>query len=500
MVTTIIDKNGIPGMPTFNIRKVRRLLKGKRAVIAGHRPFTVRLLYADFSGPATKQDIEICQDTGYSHIGISVKSEKHEFFHEQYDLLEDEKQRHDSRRRNRRNRRSRKRYRKPRFDNRKKEDGWLAPSIRNKLEQHASLIERYAGAVPVSSAVIEMGSFDTQLLEALEKGCPLPEGTDYQHGKRYGIETLREAVFYRDGYKCLVCGKEGVPLRVHHIGYWKEPSDHTDRMGNLASVCAGCHVAKAHKKGGKLYGWEPEIRPLTGAAYMNAVRWRLKGILEKEGIPVKVTYGAMTRTKRHELGLPKTHANDAYSMGQFHPAHRAGEKRYRKVRRNNRILEKFCDAKYVDIRDGSIKSGSELSSGRTNRKIPRNNPGNERGYRGAKASKGRRSIRRKRYGIRPGDILCIKGKRIVCGGVNNEGKNVTYHAPKEVPKEETSPVKNKKTGESLPVKEGGLILYKGKKRKILRTGEKTVTIDWQYAAGIKGVKVIRHTGGWIAEA
>ena len=64
VVTAIIDKNGIPGMPTFNIRKVRKLLKGKRAVIAGHRPFTVRLLYADFSGPAAKQDIEICQDTG----------------------------------------------------------------------------------------------------------------------------------------------------------------------------------------------------------------------------------------------------------------------------------------------------------------------------------------------------------------------------------------------------------------------------------------------------
>ena len=210
---------------------------------------------------------------------------------------------------------------------------------------------------------------------------------------------------------------------------------------------------------------------------MNTVRWRLKDILEKEGFQVKTTYGAMTRTKRHELGLSKTHANDAYSMGQFHPAHRAGEKRYRKVRRNNRILEKFYDAKYVDIRDGSIKSGSELSSGRTNRKIPRNNPGNERGYRGAKVSKGRRSIRRKRYGIRPGDILCIKGKRIVCGGVNNEGKNVTYHAPKEIPKEETSPVKNKKTGESLPVKEGGFILLNSEDVHLVRpVGESSCSL------------------------
>ena len=42
-----------------------------------------------------------------------------------------------------------------------------------------------------------MGNFDTQVLKAKEEGRPLPQGVDYQHGERYSIATLREAVFAR---------------------------------------------------------------------------------------------------------------------------------------------------------------------------------------------------------------------------------------------------------------------------------------------------------------
>ena len=66
------------------------------------------------------QPVELCMDTGYLHIGVSVKSEKHEYLALQADTLPDEKHQHDARRMYRRNRRSRKRYRKPRFDNRKR--------------------------------------------------------------------------------------------------------------------------------------------------------------------------------------------------------------------------------------------------------------------------------------------------------------------------------------------------------------------------------------------
>ena len=114
MVTFTVDKYGRPGMPTYNIKKIRKLLKSGKAQIICHHPFTVKLLYAE---KLDTQPVEICLDTGDKHIGVSVKSEKHEFVHAQYDPLPDEKERHDDRRRYRRTRRNRLRYRKPRFDN-----------------------------------------------------------------------------------------------------------------------------------------------------------------------------------------------------------------------------------------------------------------------------------------------------------------------------------------------------------------------------------------------
>ena len=60
-------------------------------------------------------------------------------------------------------------------------------------------ISRISKVMPVTDITMEMGNFDTQVLKAKEEGKPLPQGTDYQHGERYGIATLREAVFARDG-------------------------------------------------------------------------------------------------------------------------------------------------------------------------------------------------------------------------------------------------------------------------------------------------------------
>ena len=211
MLTYVLAADGSPLMPTYNISKVRRMLKDGRAVIAGHKPgFTIRLTYAlpDQKTPHT-QKIELCEDTGYQHIGVSVKSKKHEYVHLQVDTLADEKNHHDAQRRYRRNRRNRLRYRAPRFDNRthSKKPGWIAPSLQHKADIHVRLVSTFQKVLPICDVYLEVGTFDTQVLEAKEKGLPIPEGSDYQHGTRYGIATLREAVFYRDGYKCQCCGK-----------------------------------------------------------------------------------------------------------------------------------------------------------------------------------------------------------------------------------------------------------------------------------------------------
>ena len=417
-----VDKYGMPGMPTFNIKKVRHMLKSGRAEIYRHEPFTIRLLYAE---SLDTQPVELCMDTGERHIGISVKSEKHEFVHAQYDTLLDEKQRHDDRRRYRRERRNRKRYRRPRFDNRRIPEGWLAPTVRNRKDLHVSLVLMYRKVCPLTSVTMEMGSFDTQVLESIKAGLPLPEGKDYQHGPRYRLNTLRDAVFYRDGHKCLLCGNTEGPFAVHHIGYWK--GDHTDRMTNLATLCTDrCHIPQNHKKGGVLFGWQPKIRPMTGAAFMNSVRKVIADeIKEKTKLPVSKTWGSATKTARKTLCIEKSHAGDAFVMGGFHPKHRHKEEVFAKRRRNDRVLSRFYDARYVDIRDRKIKSGQELSCGRTDRSEPRHSDKDLRHFRGRKIKKGYVSVRKRRTVLKPGSIIRYKDEILTVHGTHTRANKKT---------------------------------------------------------------------------
>jgi hypothetical protein len=306
-------------------------------------------------------------------------------------------------------------------------DGF-APSIRNKRDIHIALFKMYNEVMPVTSAVFEMGQFDTQVLKAIAEGKPLPKGIDYQHGERYGFATLREAVFARDIYKCQICGrspfKDKAMLHVHHVGYWK--GDRTNRMANLMTICDKCHTGKNHKPGGKLYGHEPKLKSFKGATFMTMVRFDMFKKLKETAPAVEfhMTYGAKTKLSRRSMHIVKTHANDAYAMGILHPRHRTRVRCYQKLRRNNRILCKFYDAKYIDLRDGSTRSGQQLSCNRTKRNIPRVNPESLTSYRGARISKGRLSIRRKHYQYRPHDKVWAGGQLYTIKGVISNGTRI----------------------------------------------------------------------------
>lgn len=423
----VISASGKKLMPT-NSYRARRLLKSKRAVVHKHRPvFTIKLV--DRTDGYT-QPIEYKCDTGYQNIGISICSDTKEFVNEQRNLLKDEVKRHSGSRKYRRTRRNRLRYRKKRLNNRRgmiSRDGFT-PSIRNKRDVHVRLYEEYYKIFPIAKAVFEMGQFDTQVLKAIEAGLPVPKGTDYQMGEQYGYATLREAVFARGGYKCICCGKsaikDGIKLRIHHIGYLS--GDRSNRMANLGSVCENCHTPKNHKQGGKLYNLKPKLKELKGATFMTMVRYSMVKNL-KAATPnadIKVTYGAATKLARKDLNVRKTHSNDAYCMGEFHPKHRSDFKHYKKCRRNNRVLSKFYDAKYRDLRDGSTKTGSQLSCGRTNRKISRHTKLDERIYRAHKISKGRVSTRRQHYSLRPGDKILYDGKVYFTKGIQSNGTDI----------------------------------------------------------------------------
>ena len=429
----VLSNNGERLMPTFRLGKVRRLLKDGKAKIVKHHPFTIQLLY---DSKTNKQPIEICEDVGYNYIGISVKSESHEYVSAQYDTLQDEKEHHDDCRKMRRARRNRLRYRKPRFDNRKRSEGWLAPSLEHKKQLNISLVERYVSVIPITHATVEVGSFDTMLLQAIQKGETKPEGADYQEGPRYNLATLREAVFYRDNYTCQVCGRkitDGAILHMHHMFYWK--GRHGYKLDELVTACEKCHTPANHQKGGKLFGFgeDKEFADLSGAAFMNAVRWQIVNALHttysKEF--VTITYGAMTKEKRIALQLEKSHNNDAYAMGEFHPSRRCAFEHYEKVRRNNRILEKFYDSRYIDIRTGKETAGKELFNGRISRNHKKDSE-NLHKYRGKRVYKGHRALMRKKINLNPGDVVSLNGETLVVHGTHTDKKgavNVEFKAP-----------------------------------------------------------------------
>ena len=434
-MVAVIGRTGKKLMPMSEY-KARKLQKKGRAEIHSYRPFTIRLLDRE---DGETQPIEYKCDTGYQNIGISICSEKHEYVHEERQLLTDEVEKHHQQKINRKARRNRKiRYRKPRFDNRKGlvvKDGF-APSIRNKRDMHIDLFKMYHKVMPITNAEFEMGQFDTQVLKAVAEGKPLPKGEDYQHGERYGRATLREAVFTRDEYTCQICGrtpfKNKAILHEHHIGYWK--GDRTDRMSNLLTVCEKCHTTKNHQKSGKLYGLEPKLKPFKGATFMTIVRFDMFKKLKEAAPDVEfhMTYGARTKMKRRTLHIAKTHANDAYVMGSFHPKHRAKPVCYKKLRRNNRVLSTFYDAKIIDERTGEKVSGKNLSCNRTKRNIPRNNDKNLRIYRGKKVTKGHTNIRRRRYPIRPGDKVIYDGKVYRSKGAQHYGEYITLEGHEAV--------------------------------------------------------------------
>ena len=136
MMVYVLDVNGLPLMPTERYGYVRKLLKSNKAQVVSGNPFTIRLLCETENNT---QDIDLKIDAGYQHIGISACTDNKELFSGELKLLENQSKRLDDRRAYRRTRRNRLRYRKSRFDNRRRPDQWLAPSIQHKLYNMASI-------------------------------------------------------------------------------------------------------------------------------------------------------------------------------------------------------------------------------------------------------------------------------------------------------------------------------------------------------------------------
>ncbi len=291
-------------------------------------PFTIRLLW---NCEENVQPITLGIDSGYKKIGFSAVSDKKELICGIVNLRYDIVKLISKRRQYRRTRRSNKLwYRKPRFLNRKRNNGWLAPSSHHKLDSHLKLINKVKEILPIDHIAIEVASFDIQKINN-----PEIDGKEYQNGVQKGFLNVREYILHRDNHLCQYCkgkSKDKI-LQVHHIRSKKEGA--TDRPEELITVCKTCH--EKHHKGVINIPIKP-IKTFKPETFMTTVRWKLVNKLSEDN-EISHTYGYKTKYDRAKLGLEKSHVNDAFVIAGGTNQTRSIPFIATQTRRNNRCLQ-----------------------------------------------------------------------------------------------------------------------------------------------------------------
>lgn len=328
----VISENGQPLMPTTRYGKVRHLLKDDKAKVINRCPFTIQLLYESTS---FTQPVSLGIDAGSKHIGVSATTEERGLYEADVELRKDIVDLISTRRQNRRARRNRKtRYRKPRFDNRTRKDGWLTPSVNQKVETHLTVVGKVCRMLPVTNIVVETASFDIQKIKT-----PDIEGTGYQQGEQLNFWNVREYVLFRDGHKCQCCkGRSKDPvLNVHHMESRKTGGD---APNNLITLCETCHKGY-HKGTVQLPKTIHRGMRFQDAAFMGIMRWNFYNKLKAKYSNVSMTYGYITKNIRIQRGLPKEHYIDARCISGHPDAESDGTFYYqKKVRCHNRQTHK----------------------------------------------------------------------------------------------------------------------------------------------------------------
>lgn len=301
--------------------QARKLLKQGRAAVFRRFPFTVILKEEAPNGFKPKA-YRIKLDPGADTTGIAVLENdrvvwaaelKHRGFAVRDALT--------GRRQLRRGRRGRKtRYRKPRFNNRRRPEGWLAPSLISRVHNIETWVRRLCKLIPITAISQELVRFDPHALQN-----PEISGVEYQQGSLYGYE-LREYLLEKWGRQCCYCGKEGVPLQVEHIH--PRSKGGSNRAGNLCLACEPCNTAKGNLDIRDFLSGKPNVlnwvlskmdKPLSASAAVNSTRWKLWDVLKGFGLEVEAGTGGRTKFNRVQQGIPKTHWTDAACVGASTP-------------------------------------------------------------------------------------------------------------------------------------------------------------------------------------
>ena len=324
MAVLVLDKRKKPLMPCSE-KRARLLLSRGRARVHRRHPFTIRLVDR-VQATSAVQPMVVKTDPGSQATGIALVREAvdgTQVTHHVAVLIEVQHRGRaitealTARRAFRRRRRGQTlRYRAPRFDNRTRPEGWLAPSLRHRMETTASWIERLRRFAPVTRLAVEQVRFDMQAMQD-----PEISGVEYQQGALQGYE-VREYLLEKWGRTCAYCDAKQVPLEAEHIV--PRSRGGSGRVSNLTLACVPCNRAKGALPVEQFVRDPARLArvlsrakaPLRAAAAVNATRNAIVLALAATGLGVETATGGRTKWNRSRLGLPKTHALDGACAGE----------------------------------------------------------------------------------------------------------------------------------------------------------------------------------------
>lgn len=307
----VIDKKKTPMSPT-TFAKARLLLDQNKAVVHKVYPFVIRL----------KKSVECCNkysikiDPGATTTGIAiVDNEKCLFLLEIIHRGKVIKKALLNRAGARRSRRQRNtRYRKSRFLNRRRNDNWLAPSVKSRADNVINTTNKFAKYIPINKVVIEKVSFDTSSMSENKRLY----GNEYQNGELKETK-LRKFIFSKYNNSCVYCGnKEN--LEIEHI--ISKSNGGTNSTKNLTLSCRKCNELKSNlslKVFGKLINkdltfLEPSNTPKEAAIIQSARNYTINELAKN--FDVETGEGWETSFNRNEINLPKEHYYDALCVGK----------------------------------------------------------------------------------------------------------------------------------------------------------------------------------------
>ena len=319
MLVFVLSKEKTPLSPCHPAR-ARKMLSQKRAAVYKRFPFTIILKEETATEEVQQHRLKI--DPGAKKTGLALLQGERviwgaEIEHRGFQI----KDALESRRALRRGRRNRKtRYRKPKFLNRTRKEGWLPPSLQSRVENILTWVRRLHKLCPLSDLSQELVRFEPQKLQN-----PEISGTEYQQGELAGYE-VREYLLEKYNRTCQYCSAKDIPLEVEHIV--PRSKGGSNRVSNLTLSCRKCNEKKGNKSIEEFLKGKPDLlkkvlaaakKLLRDAAAVNATRWTLFKELKTTGLPVEAGSGGRTKYNRTRLELLKTHWLDAACVGASTP-------------------------------------------------------------------------------------------------------------------------------------------------------------------------------------